>query len=122
MSQSPYWEDPPNQLEPTKPEESLRASRPGVMSGDLHDRDSLVHGSSHVIVENAVIRRPLLISQVSERGKGRELTATCHRERARFPVDRASSKGLQWPGTLMVETMGIEPTTPCLQSRPIKSH
>jgi len=63
------WEDPPHQLEPAKPEEPLRAFRPGVMTGDLHDRDSPVHGSSHVIVENAVTWRPLLITQVSERSK-----------------------------------------------------
>jgi len=63
------WEDPPHQLEPTKPEEPLRAFRPGVMTGDLHDRDSPVHGSIHVIVENTVTRRPLVIPQVSERGK-----------------------------------------------------
>jgi hypothetical protein len=46
-----------------------------------------VHGSSHVMVENAVTRRPLLIPQVSEKGQSRELIATFHeKERDSRPI------------------------------------
>ncbi len=37
--------------------------------------------------------------------------------RMRWVPDQMSGLDPAWPGTCLVETMGLEPTTPCLQSR-----